>query len=364
VPKRGYIKVLLESNCERSLSNNFSIKEKLTLAGFAHFEQLLDKEEEMRFFRIIKEYGEKHQEFFFRPSPYYLSQYQVKLAYIPARFLPIFCARDKTGEIKLTALGKVIRNAYNTLAEKGIEGYFILVSGGAKEAVPGSKPFSKTKMPITGVALIDDYDLSHSAPKMDGDLHFVINSPSWKEKDLLQLLESGTDEGLSFYEVTSRSRPLVRIEIGKIIREKELAVIRRAGHIFFPEFEGQHSAKVPYIQQVMAEDDQANYVLLVPHKEELISGVEINFFPERKRYKFFSFKQKNHEGKVIKRVIKRAFIHWFETQFPYHKSPNEAFFHLLHLLKSFTWDNKLRLVNANGCISNLEEMKKLSFGHP
>jgi hypothetical protein len=321
----------------------------------SRLDKLWSREEERNFFQKVKDFGYQHACDKFRSQKLVLEDLSVELSSVPARFLPVVCALDQDGQVKPTSVGRIIKNLDIQLREKGIEASFILVSGAAKEAVSGAKPFCKTRTSKEGSLSLEKYDCSLGKPMLDGD--FLLVSSELNEEIIKEIVMSLPKEnGLKIKFKQSKSRSFTMIEVVGIIpetffdwqqRERRCSVAQ----ISAPEFRGYNSFENPFIASIVSGDTNYRHVLVMPTEtSEGFVGVEMNFFPVCQKTKIF-FEQKNYEGKQVRRSLRVAFIPNFEEAFPLKDSPSEAFVHYCHFLRDITWDNHLRLILGSSSLS-------------
>jgi hypothetical protein len=335
-------------------------QEQLSSANFSHLAELLTKNAEMDLFRRAKKFGQSNSENQFRSQPMTLEPYSVKLSFIPARLLPVVCARNSKGETQLTPTGKIINTLYENMEKEGVEGYVILTSGAAKEAI-GLKPRQKSRLKC-GSLPIKDYCCAFSSPKLDGDFTVVANEINLDEESLLKMTESNQDF-LEAVVVKSKSRPFGRLDFGKTIGKTNNGIKywNSWGHITFPEYKGCYSPDISFIEHVMGGKKDDVYILIVPCDEsEGFVGVEINYLRQTNS-KVFNFFQTKEGGSLTKRSIKASEIPWFETAFPFEISPSEAFAHMLHILRSSTWENTVPSISEQNNTVSLNTIRNTSI---
>lgn len=190
----------------------------------SQFAPLLEREEEKKMFRIAMEFGKVKLSDQFRSSPQTLLSGCLKGSFIPSRFLPAVCALDRDGGTSLTPLGKIVQRLARQLKGEGIEAFFVLTSGAAKETAAGAKPYAKTRTLKNGSLRMQDYDLNFGRPRMDGDI--LVISPDLSGEMIKELPEKlPTYEGLEIKFRESRSRPISMIKVNGVIRKTFLTGI-------------------------------------------------------------------------------------------------------------------------------------------
>lgn len=323
---------------------------------------------EIAFLRTVHEFGLAHAFDQFRSSPVVLEQPRVELTIIPGKFLPVVCGQNEDGEIITAPLGKIVASLKQRMNKEGIESYFLLTSGAAKEAVLGAKPFSKTRTNAQGAIPVEWNDPSKGKPRLDGDIILVTDRACLAE-DLIAPFAQGLEISENHLKVKynfSPSRPFPRIEIFGLVPESLLSFNDRErwssiGHIFFPQANSIHDPTNSLISHVFSQDTNAQYILLVKtNSQEEFVGVAINFFPTEKRVKI-AFNQNCNEGRGLAlRKIKTARIPCFSNCFPMENSPAEAYSKLWHLLREVTWDNHLRLITDQEIPENPQTIKEMA----
>ncbi len=333
---------------------------------FSRIENLSLKQNQLAALRKCRDYALIHQTDQFRSTLYSLKPEDIELVIVPGRFLPVVCSVNAEGKVGPTAFGEIIKAMHQKMTEMDIESFFILTPGAAQEAIPGAKPFTKTRSDRNGSIVPKFYEITESSPPMiDGDLVLVLNSPHPIKTVIPYLIKYVSGIGdLQIKSYTSNSRGTTRLEVGKLITGRDW---RRfwfsAGHInvIDPEFSGRFCTTLA--EFICSRDSNQNYILLTPTSTpEGFIGTKIDFFAEWRNLPKIYFWQRNHEGKLVQRSIRPTIIPSFEKAFPTDKSFPEAFALFMHLLKSITWENCLPILGENYPLGILgeEEVKKIS----
>ncbi len=320
----------------------------LTEKGFSYLSELLNKEKEIALLRTVKEYALVKAKNGRLPRPQLLKKYKIKISLVPPSQLPAICALY-SDHIEPTPLGEIIKGVYLGLEKHGVSSFLLLTDGGAKEAL-GTKPPSKSRIFKGKNLTIEDYFPPSGPPKIDGDFVLITDNVLISNEDILiytkeQLIENP----LEMKVMTSKSRPFNRIDIGKVYN-KDLAnsdnwteYWHTYGHIFAPEFRGKYSYEFTLLQNLMGNNDADPLLLVIPTEtREGFIGVHINFFPKQKLYLPINYQRFT----TLTGSLKPAVINWFEIALPYEDSPSEALCHLLHFLRTSTWDD-LFFVDSN-----------------
>jgi hypothetical protein len=333
--------ILLDKSLETCKNN-------LQKSNFSHLTGLLDKTKEMELFREIKEYALRKNKNKRIPYPTLFKKYRIKVSVFPPLNLPIVCVCSKDG-VKTTPIGQVIRAVYQCLDKKGIEGYLLLTSGGAKEVVR-IKPKAKSRISKAINLKMDYLDPLKETSFVDGDFILMVSNSSITEMAIADGIEDKLAAStLQIKVIDSKSRPFSRIDIGrqtdnKVFDENHWSLSWRSqGHITFPEFLGNYSSSIPFVLNLMSFNDSYPCILLIPTSKEFI-GAYIDFFPCQKSYKEIIYNRPCQDCINQCFTLKPTVFNWPEIAFPFKESPPEALAHFTHLLKSCTWDDQLPLI--------------------